>query len=1025
MAEERNVVVRFVGKDDVSGTATKVTKSIDKVGQSAGTSAKGVGSLITSMSGLANAVGMTGGTVGTAAMSIGALAGPVGLAVGGAVALVAALGTVAYQSALTANNVENLRKGIITLADSESEGRKLYSTLIDIASRTPFERQDVIEMGRSLLGAGIEAERIPDYVYAIGDAVTTIGGTAQNIDSVTTAIGRMQLGGKLSYEQMVQIQENGIPVFQLLADATGRSTEEIIKLAQDGLLPAKGNLDILIGAMQGQYGDAMASQMGTASQSASNLADAWQDASTSLGNYVQPLVTGTINLLTDLVNWTNQAGQDFIRWGRGVDAQIAEMWSSAMSWTSKAWADAGTWISEATKVTGQYISESMTVKNITALVNGLGEAWANTVGIVGNAFGQVEQFSKDTVSAIDNAVQGTWAESLWQSVKTSADNTATAIGDAMTSAGEASKQAWNDAGTYINNIMTTIHQNAQAAGSAAAVASLYADTQNRLYVGQGVWLNVAERTVDQLFKTIPPMKELIVTEKELTKSTRDSNDALRAQERALAETQRKTSEYKQAIGNLRDSFMNIADAERSVADAQKALRDAMDPLRVQQMTLSLQAQQMSMRDLNASMDDMRARREAIARAIKSMNDAQIRQNALSAQERQQLKDTNTELRQMEARREQIRKALASGRLNETQRVEFLQTEAALTAAIADQSKIKNDLTQKQDDAIKRAQEERLRLLEEDKRLQADLEKSQLRAKQAIVDLHIAQRQLSEAQNPARLDAYRDAITKAQNNLIRLRLEQEDNRKKADELAKSLGITSESLDTLRLSAADTASPLDDVSIKSEEVAESVGGVNGSNAAVTTLSGNMRDLGNDTSTAVQGLTNVQASLKKIQDMKLADSLGKTLSSIGDGIASIAESNVKFATDNLTAPLMAIRDLTRTLDAGRAIAMRDWANAYTVAVNGSSNTSNVKNLINALVSLKNATIGSSDPLPYYLTGGKPKSIGNGSSLAFSGAGVGAGAGVQNITINLNYASPPSSSTPLKDVEDYLAAQGGRLRI
>lgn len=1018
MAEERNIVVRFVGKDDVSATSAKVNKSIDKVGQSANTSAKGVGSLVTSMTDLASAVGLTGGSVGSAAMSIGGMAGPLGLAVGGAVALVAALGTVAYQSAVTANNVANLRKGILQLADSESEGRKLYSTLIDIAARTPFERTDVIEMGRALLGAGIEAERIPDYVYAIGDAVTTIGGNAQNIDSVTTAIGRMQLAGKLSYEQMVQIQENGIPVFQLLADASGRSTEEIIKLTQDGLLPAAGNLDILIGAMQGQYGDAMASQMGTASQSASNLADAWQDASTSLGNYLQPLVTGTINLLTDFVSWMDKAGQDFIRWGRGVDAQIASMWQSAMSWTSKAWADAGMWIAEASKVTGQYISESMTVQNITALVNGLGQAWQNTVGIVGNAFGQVEQFGKNTVSAIDNAVQGTWAEALWDTVKTSADNTSTSIKNAMVSAGTASKQAWNDAGSYINNIMTTIHQNAQAAGAAAAVASLYADTQNRLYVGQGVWLNVAERTVDQLFKTIPPMKELNITQSELATSTRGTNTALRDQERALADAERRTSEYQQAIGSLRNSYMDIADAERSVADAQKALRDAMDPLRVQQMTLSIQSQQIAMRDLNQSMDDMRARREAIAKALRDMTDAQIRQNALTDKERQQLKDANKDLAQMQARREQIRKALAGGKLTEQQRIEFLQTEAALTAAIADKNKVKGDLTQKQDDAVKKAQEERLKLLEEDKRLQADLEKSQLRAKQAIIDMQIAQRQLAEAQNPARLDAYRDAVTKAENNLARLRLEQEENRRKADELAASLGITSGSLETLRLSAADTATPLDDIAISSGEVNSAIGGVNGTNATVTTLSGNMRDLGTDSTDAVSGLTKVQAALQKIQDMRLTDALGKTLSSIGDGIARIAESNVKFQENNLSGPLYAIRDVTKSLDSSRATAMRDWASAYTTAVNGSSNVTNVKQLINSLVALKNATIGSSDPLPYDLE--TKKSLAGGRSM-----GAMSSAGVQNITINLNYASPPNSSNPLKDVENYLAAQGGRLRI
>jgi hypothetical protein len=33
--------------------------------------------------------------------------------------------------------------------------------------------------------------------------------------------------------------------------------------------------------------------------------------------------------------------------------------------------------------------------------------------------------------------------------------------------------------------------------------------------------------------------------------------------------------------------------------------------------------------------------------------------------------------------------------------------------------------------------------------------------------------------------------------------------------------------------------------------------------------------------------------------------------------------------------------------------------------------------------------------------------------------------VTIVLNYATPPNSSNPLKDVEDYITAQGGLIRI
>jgi tape measure domain-containing protein len=996
MAEERPIVIRFVGEDDVTTVANKVTKSVDRVGSTARKSSTGIDGMADSLSNVAGLAGATSGAVGgltTALMSTGNM---YAIAAGAVVGIGAAIFAVGDNAAKTANRVENLRKGIIRLADSEEEGQQLYETLRDIASRTPFERKDVIEMGRSLLSAGIEAEKIPDYIYAIGDAVTTIGGSAQNIDSVTTAIGRMQLSGRLSYEQMIQIQENGIPVFELLAKATGRSTEEVIKLSRDGLLPANGNLDTLIKAMDGKYGDAMATQMGTATQSASNFADAWEDMSSNFGNWIQPIITSTYDVATATINATNEAGQALNTWSTNyINATRDDIQTVEENWGG--FRPLFESIGESASNTWNFITSE--VQKGTDVLDDQGTKFLNIIKLVDEVGTEYSEQTPDV-------------KIFWDTAKSGAINATTETANFLS---ETMFGFQVLLGTMQNNFGEIVDNIRDEADKMFAKPDKSFNPFENVYIGMGQIIRNAPAVVEgysAVGAAAQQTTELIV----------DQNNAIKETNNSTNEYENTLRDYRGAIDQLRDSYMDIADAERAVESAEKALRDAQDPNRIKSMALALQMQQISLRDLNDSMAEMRARRNEIAEALKGMTDEQIRYNALTQKERDQYKSLGKDLDDLKKRREAVRKELAGNRLTNQQRVEFMQTEAALTALIGEKTDERQSLEQKQSDALKKSEEERLRLLEEDKRLRDELEKAQLRYQQSLVAISQAQQNLAEAQDPNRLNAYRDAVTKARNNLTELREEQINNAVTANDLAKKLGITSEVMDVLTKSASDTATPLDDAALKSLDLSKAVGESGGTTENVGELATNFDKLDADATSAVSGLTKVEGALKSLDALKLDTKLGVALKSIGDGVASIARSNEMFSVDNLTAPLTSIRNLAMELGTTESLAFSKWSDAYRNAVNGSTNSTAITNLIRALDALRDTVDGRSGT---------------------SGGGVGGRSGirsmdgmrpipvyentasVQNITINLHYATPPSSNTPLKDVEDYLAAQGGRLRI
>ena len=1047
MAEERPIVIRFVGEDSVTTVANKVSASVEKVGKSAGTSGKGLSAFAGTIGNVASAAGLAGGTVGALGSAIASVGGTVAIAVGGIVAIAGALGVMAHQSAMTADNVNALRRGIINLSDSQQEGEKLYSTLIDIASRTPFERSDVIEMGRSLLGAGIEAEKIPNYIYAIGDAVTTMGGDAQTIRTITTAIGRMEMAGKLSYEQMLQIQESGIPVFRLLAEATGRSTEEVIKLVQDGLLPAEQNLDTIIKLMQGTYGDAMASQMDTATQATSNLGDAWTDLATTLGTVTSPALNDFYNWLTDIINSTNEGIKSSNAYADAINPnRINEASESTRDWTKTQTQLAGA-LSLAEKSAyvlwenfKLVVSQHPWVRAINESIELMGKAWDEVVKSLENVWLETVKATDKLVLFVDEMVKSN------PKVKSFADAVSGAWNWITTSA----TSAYNSTVNYANELVLLLGKTAKAISqaymdegmairSAQGTAFLYADTIQKIYVGNGLWIDSTNRTTESMYGLAGAVSgagqqqeeyNLVIDdtaqkEKERQEQERRANELMRERERLLQEASRMMSDYNQRISDLRNSYMEIADAERSLSSAQKALQDAQDPRQIESMALALQMQQISLDDLNDSMAQMRTRRDEIAKALAGMTAEQIKYNALTDAERNKYKALGKDLDELRKRREAVRKALAGNKLTNQQRVEFLQTEAALTAIIGDKQSERSELEQKQKDALKKSEEERLKLLEEDKRLRDELEKAQIRYQQSLIAISQAQQNLMEAQDPNRLDAYRDAVTKARLNLEELRAEQISNAVSANQLASKLGITSQVMETLALSASDTATPLDDIALKSLDLSKAVASDGGTSDSVSGLSSAFNKLDDNASDAVSGLTKLESMLKSIDSLGLSSGLGKDLSSVADSVASLGKSNQSFATDNLTSPLNAISNVAKNLGSTQSVAFAKWTDSYRNALIGSMNSTAVANLVRAFDALKNAVGGSG-------TG----SSGGGSTSGSSGnrrmmpseiivGGRSTQPATQNITIHLHYASAPSSRNPLKDVEDYLAAQGGRLRI
>ena len=162
-----------------------------------------------------------------------------------------------------AGEAEQAQVAFTTLLGSAEKAQAFLADLRDFAARTPFEMAGLQDSARKLLAFGFTAQQIVPMLTAVGDAVGSLGGSAEVLDRVVYALGQIQAKGKVSAEEMMQLAETGIPAWRMLADQIGVSIPEAMKRAEDGMISAAAGIPALLQGMQEKFGGGMEAQSKT------------------------------------------------------------------------------------------------------------------------------------------------------------------------------------------------------------------------------------------------------------------------------------------------------------------------------------------------------------------------------------------------------------------------------------------------------------------------------------------------------------------------------------------------------------------------------------------------------------------------------------------------------------------------------------------------------------------------------------------------------------------------------------------
>jgi tape measure domain-containing protein len=190
--------------------------------------------------------------------------------------------------------MEQARIGFTTMLGSAERAEAFLRDVADFAARTPFEFPELLDASKRMLAYGFAAEDVLPTMEAVGNASAAVGLGTEGINRIILALGQMRAKGKLSAEEMRQLTETGIPAWEMLAEAMGKTTAEIMDMQSKGLIPADRAIKMLVEGMNKRFPNMMAQMENTWEGVTSTIKDVWK---MTIGAVTQNLFQGVVSWL--------------------------------------------------------------------------------------------------------------------------------------------------------------------------------------------------------------------------------------------------------------------------------------------------------------------------------------------------------------------------------------------------------------------------------------------------------------------------------------------------------------------------------------------------------------------------------------------------------------------------------------------------------------------------------------------------------------------------------------------------------
>lgn len=150
------------------------------------------------------------------------------------------------------------------------QGQAALEKVKELAEATPFTLDEITAAALQAKKEGLDP--FNGSLLALINTTVKFGGTGDDLKELVKELGRAANEGALNIGTLTKLEQEGVPASQLLADALGKTKDEILDLARNGKLGTE-SVQALIGALGKANTGAITDQMGLLSTQTTKAKD--------------------------------------------------------------------------------------------------------------------------------------------------------------------------------------------------------------------------------------------------------------------------------------------------------------------------------------------------------------------------------------------------------------------------------------------------------------------------------------------------------------------------------------------------------------------------------------------------------------------------------------------------------------------------------------------------------------------------------------------------------------------------------
>ena len=131
------------------------------------------------------------------------------------------VGAMAIKSAA---DLEKMEVSFISLTGGAKQAADMMKQLNEFTAKTPFQIEAVATSARQLIASGSKISEVNEQLQFLGDIAATTG---QPINEIAAIFAKVNAKGKVELENLNQLAERGVGIFEALTNATGLLPSEL------------------------------------------------------------------------------------------------------------------------------------------------------------------------------------------------------------------------------------------------------------------------------------------------------------------------------------------------------------------------------------------------------------------------------------------------------------------------------------------------------------------------------------------------------------------------------------------------------------------------------------------------------------------------------------------------------------------------------------------------------------------------------------------------------------------------------